>query len=476
MKTTSLNTAKLGNWIASWIQESGAIHGFHNHSVWGGNPYRWSDFTAGHSTWSSPFLAGLSCALQKHPHPDGIALLSRLIRFQASTFQPDNQYAHIGFQVGERLNFGLIHNAITNASLGLTALNGRDYLPAADMDLIREAVLKNMEVCKRYGGGRATHSGTANQDYARLWGKLLFQEVYEDKRWYDEIVEDLDFMIEHFHIGGLPDADSEGTYRELRDLSAIEPAEYYGLMICPLVMAYEVYGEAKYLEHAGRICRHVARSHWVDDAGQTRFHRLWYVRNGVWMKNNQPMLISGMGDSLEGIYRYIQHVPDDELAGFLDACDATYAHYQNPRGYFASATGWQSEVDVAPSSAWHAHDFRYLALRHPVDAGFWEQFFAPYEKMSVLLGDQCLWFEHGPHWQIRDYFWQDVFQVFGRKDEVRFGRDMNWVKGPNALPEHYIHPDVPVFLMADDGIFLKSGDESQLDITSVAKLPYKGAL
>jgi len=28
----------------------------------------------------------------------------------------------------------------------------------------------------------------------------------------------------------------------LADKSAVEPAEYYGLMICPLVLAYEVYG------------------------------------------------------------------------------------------------------------------------------------------------------------------------------------------------------------------------------------------
>jgi hypothetical protein len=470
------DSAMLGSWILSWIQPSGAIHGFHNHSVWGGNPYRWGDFTAGHSTWASPFLAGLSNVLRQQPHAQGSALLSRLIRFQTNRFQSDGQYAHIGFQVGETLNFGLIHNALTNVSLGLVALQSRNFLAADDLEQIRQAVLKNMEACQRYGGGRATHSATANQDYARLWGKLLFQQAFEDRRWYDEIPQDLDFMIEHFHVGGFPDADCEATYRNLNDLSAVEPAEYYGLMICPLVLAYEVYGDHKYLDHAGRLCQHVARSAWVDDQGQARFHRLWYQRHGQWARNKQPMLIAGMGDSLEGIYRYNEHVASPELEHFLKRCDATYVHYQNPRGYFASATGWQSEVDIAPSTAWHAHDFRYLTLRHAGDQTFWERFFAPYDRMSVLLGDQCFWFEYGPYWQIKDYFWQDVFELRGRKDEIRFGRDMTWIGGDRALPAHYHCPDVPIFLMADDGIYLKSGQADALDITSVAALPYRGPL
>ncbi|MAS37821.1 MAG: hypothetical protein CL610_27750 [Anaerolineaceae bacterium] len=468
------DSAMLGNWILSWIQTDGAIHGFHNHSVWGGNPYRWSDFTAGHSTWASPFLAGMSHALAKQPHAEGAALLSRLIQFQTSSFQPDGQYAHIGFQVGELLNFGLIHNAITNLSLGLAALNGREYLPDADIQSIRQAVLKNMEACQRYGGGRATHNATANQDYARLWGKLVFQQAFDDRRWYDEIPQDLDFMIEHFHVGGFPDDECVATYRSLNDLSAVEPAEYYGLMICPLVMAYEVYGDQKYLDQAGRICRHVARSAWQDERGHIRFHRMWYQRDGHWIKNRQPMLIAGMGDSLEGIHAYLQHMPDPELEHFLKRCDETYAHYQNARGYFASATGWQSEVDIAPSTAWHAHDFRYLTRRQSVDTAFWERFFAPYEKMSVLLGDQCLWFEYGDYWQIRDYFWQDVYALLGRKDEVTFGRDMVWIGGDRALPVHYQCPDAPVFLRTDDAIYLVSGDEEQIDLTSVAALPYRG--
>ena len=470
------NIGRLGNWIASWVQADGSIYGFHNHTVWGGNPYRWTDFTSGHSTWASPFIAGLSLALKQQMDADGLALLRRLIAFQTHSFQENDQYKHIGFQIGESLQYGLIHNAITNLSLGLTALNGATYLPADDLESIRQAILKNMAACQVYSGGRAASSGIANQDYARLWGKLLFQQAFGDDRWHDEIVEDLHFMIDHFHIAGFPDGDCEATYRHLTDESAVEPAEYYGLMICPLVLAYEVYGDSHYLEHAGRLCRHVARSAWVDDLGHVRFHRLWYRHGDTWRKNSQPMLISGMGDTLEGIYRYVQHTSDADLIDFLKLCDETYAAYQNPRGYFAPATGWQSEIDVAPSTAWHAHDFRYLITRHPLDTNFWQDFFAPYERTSVLLGDQCLWLERGANWKIADYFWQDVFLLLGRKDEAFFGRDMLWVGGPNALPDHFQFPDPPIFLKTDDGIYLKQGDPDQLDINSVAALPYKGVL
>ncbi|MNH90084.1 hypothetical protein D3C73_426170 [compost metagenome] len=142
----------------------------------------------------------------------------------------------------------------------------------------------------------------------------------------------------------------------------------------------------------------------------------------------------------------------------------------------ASATGWQSEVDIAPSSAWHTHDFYYLLHRYGVDASTVESLNGTYDKVSVLLGDQCMWVEMGEHWTITDYFWQDVFKLLGRKDERTFGRDMDWVGGKNALPAHYSLPKRPIFIKTDEGIYLKpdSMDESELDITCIASLPYLG--
>lgn len=474
MSSPRPNVAALGNWIHSWVQPNGAIHGFHNHPVWGVNPYRLADFTAGHTTWSSPFLAGLAEAIAQRPDPRAKALLERLVHFQATTFQPDGQYDHIGFNAGEICKRGLIHNAVPNLSLGLTALYARDWLPTTILDEVRAAIIRNMEVgCLPYGkDGRPDSGAVANQDYARIWGKLLFMRAFDDKRWYDSTREDIEYMIKSFHIGGMPDADSAGTLRILGIKDILEPSEYYGLMICPLLLAAEIYGEERYLIEAGKMCRHVARSQWIDERGFTRCHRTWFYHGGRWHLNRGPMLIGGMGDTLEGIQRYIRVRPDAELENFLVACDRTYAGYQHDRGFFVSGTGWQSEIDIAPSTGWQSHDFRHLVHRHGVDANFWDAFFTPDHRTSVLVGDQCLWIEKDQHWAIADYLWQPVYNLIGRKDAVRFGVDLpDWIEGGWHAPKDYKMPDRPVFIKTDDYIKLWSGSWDQLAVSSVAKLP-----
>jgi len=216
--TTSPNVASLGNWIHSWVHT---------------NPYRIGDMTAGHTTWASPFLAGLAQAISQRPDARAQSLLERLIDFQSTSFHPDGQYSHIGFNVGEICQKGLIHNALPNCSLGLTALYGRDWLPSQFLEQIRSAMLRNLNVgCMQYGSeGRPDESAVCNQDYARIWAKLLFMLAFDDRPWLDEVREDIDHMIEHFHITGMPDDDSAGTLRVRGIKDILEPSEYYGLMI-----------------------------------------------------------------------------------------------------------------------------------------------------------------------------------------------------------------------------------------------------
>ncbi|GAA3402733.1 hypothetical protein ACFFNY_05010 [Paenibacillus hodogayensis] len=473
------NAGKLANWLLTWVQEHGTIHGFHNHSVWGSNPYRWSDFTCDHSTWASPLLPALALMLNKKRDPALESKLLTLIRFQTGSFQPDGQYAHIGFQMGESLAHGLIHNMMPNAALGLTALYAKDWLPADDLQRIRASMEATMDACDRiypfgvmYTNGRAI----SNQEYARLWGKLLYEKVFGERRWGDELRRQVDEMIGQFHVGGLPDPDCIASYRYAGDTTSTEPAEYYGLLIAPLVLASELYGEPAYLEQAGGLCRHLARSAWHDGRGQTRLHRVFYHSGSRWVRINEPMLIAGMGISLFGIHEYLERQEDTELAAFLAKCDRTYAAYQNPRGYFASATGWCNEADIAPSSAWHAHDLLYLIARHGADDEVWSGLNETHEQISVLLGDRCIWMERGPHWTITDYQSIDVYQLLGRKDETRFGRDMNWVGGERALPERFTFADRPVFVKTDEGIFLRKGGiaETDIQLSSVASVPYLG--
>jgi hypothetical protein len=475
MTPVTPNVASLGNWLHSWVQPNGAIHGFHNHPVWGVNPYRLADYTAGHTTWASPFLAGLAEAVALRPDARAKALLERLVNFQTTTFLPDGQYDHIGFNAGEICKRGLIHNALPNASLGLTACRTRDWLAPRLLDQIKAAIIRNLDTgCLQYGkSGRPDASSVANQDYARIWAKLLFYRAFDDRRWYDSTREDIEYMIKTFHIAGMPDPDSAGTLRILGVKDILEPSEYYGLMICPLLLAAEIYGEDRYIDEAAKLCRHVARSHWIDERGQTRCHRMWYYAGNRWHLNRGPMLIAGMGDSLEGIQRYVRLRPDAELEAFLAACDRTYTTYQHPRGFLVSGTGWQSEVDIAPSTGWQSHDFRHLVHRHGVDAGFWDAFFAPDDRTSVLLGDQCMWVEQGQNWAISDYLWQCVFGLIGRKDCVRFGPDLpDWIEGGWHAPKNYTMAAKPVFIKTDDHIALWTGTTENLTVTSIARHPY----
>lgn len=467
-------TNKLGRWLHSWIQPDGSINGFNNHTVWGGNPYRWIDFHSGHSTWSSPLLPSLATMLNQSADDEAAVLLDRMCAFQATSLQPSGQYRYIGFESGETSRNALIHNAITNVSLAMTVLIGRRWLKEDTIEQIRQTILSNHEACMHFGGGRAGEKATCNQDYARIWGKLLFREAFQDHRWDVEIVEDLAYMIDHFHRRGMPDADSGGTARYLGDQDALEPTEYYGLMIMPLVMAARLFGNQRYADEAGAICRHVARSAWTDDAGQTRFHRLWYRRGEQWYKMDEPMLIAGMGLTLLGIHTYTQLVPDAELTAFLDQCDATYAHYQTEGGFFVSASGWSHEANIVPSTSWHTHDFLYLITRHGLPADFWTEWTQPVPR-TVLLGDDAIWIENGDHWTIADYYWQDIYGLLGKKSATKFYRNIpDWTLCDRVPPPDFAFPDRPVFLRADEGIYLRTPSAESYHIRSVSSLPYLG--
>ncbi|MBO9609372.1 MAG: hypothetical protein J7639_25690 [Paenibacillaceae bacterium] len=354
-------TALLGRWLHSWIRPDGSINGFNNHSVWGGNPYRWIDFHAGHSTWSSPLLPALAGALNAVPDKSAAELLDRMCAFQASSLQESGQYRFIGFESGETSRNALIHNAITNVALVMAVRDGRQWLSEQTVERIRTVFLSNLQACLHFSGGRAGETTTCNQEYARIWSKLLYREAYGDTSRDDELVEDLDYMIAHFHTRGTPDGESGGTLRYLGDAEALEPAEYYGLMIAPLALAARIFGNRRYQGEAKAIALHVARSAWTDEAGQKRFHRLWYRRDNRWFLMKEPMLVAGMGLTLYGIHQYLQLERDAELEQFLADCDRTYAHYQTAGGYFVSASGWNHEANVAPSTSWHTHDLLYCS-------------------------------------------------------------------------------------------------------------------
>ena len=467
----------LARWMRTWVGEEGQIRGFHNHSVWGTNPATFLDFTSGHQAFSAPATAAFAEALARRPDERGLALWRRMMLFQARTVQADGQFRHIGFQVGESATSGLIHNMVGCLGL-LEGLRHAGHLlePAERAEVLR-AVRANLDACRVYGGGRPTAEGTVNQEYARVWAKLRYAELSGDDVYDDELADDLDDLVRLSSVPGVPDEDSAGAYRQPADRAGggiLEPAEYYGLMIVPLVLGARRFRRPDLLAEAVRLSRHVARSAWVDERGCTRYHRYWYVRQDTVLRTTTPMLVAGMGLSLYGIDEVLTEVDDPELAGFVDRCLATYAAYQTPAGYFASATGWHNEADVAPSTAWHAHDLLFLVRHTETTASFWDTVFAEHERQSVLLSDRACWVEDGVHWAILSPVTAGDLSIYGRKDRDTFGRSYFAWTDKEPLPAELELPGAPQFFVADGGIYRVDDTDREADVSVLGAVPYRG--
>ncbi|GAA1708286.1 hypothetical protein GCM10009809_00680 [Isoptericola hypogeus] len=478
------DVAALARWLRSWVGEEGQVRGFHNHSVWGTNPATFVDFTSGHQAFSAPATAAFGEVLGRFPDERGRELWRRMMLYQARTVQDDGQFRHIGFQVGESATSGLIHNMVGCLGL-LEGLRHAGHLLAdEERDEVLRAVRRDLDACRVYGGGRPTPEGTVNQEYARVWAKLRYTELSADDVFAAELEEDLDVLMRLSHLRGVPDDESVGVFRQPTDRAAggiLEPAEYYGLMVVPLVLGARRFARPDLLDEAVAICRHVARSAWVDDAGCTRFHRYWYAGGATRLRSTTPMLIAGMGLTLYGVEEVLAEVDVPELREFTAACLRTYARYQSPAGPFVSATGWHHEADVAPSTAWHAHDLMFLA-RHALDRGevvgrsFWDAVFADHDRQAVILSDRAIWAEDGEHWCILSPYTAGDLSIFGRKDRDTFARSFFAWTDKEPLPPELEYPGTPAFFVADDGIFRIDTSDRPTDVTVVGPIPFRGRL
>lgn len=474
------NVESLGRWIHSWIQKNGAIHGFHNHSVWGNNPYRYGDMTATHSTFASPLIPALGLALKDHPDEGGFDLINQLIEFQCSSFQEDGQYRHVGFQVGEMLNHGLIHNMVPDASLGMAAHLLKDSLDPGLLEKMNQAIRRNFDACDVCYGPRPANgleggkSSVCNQEYCRLWARLLHMEAFQHSEWDTLVREGLHFMIDYFHVANIPDTASSGARRMAHESRFVEPAEYYGLMIAPLVLGYQRYGEERFLREAIQLANHLVHGSWVDDSGNRRLHRMYQQQDNRWIRVKSPMLIGGMGISLFSIQQLQEFAPREEYASFLTDMDRTYAHYQAPSGFFLAASGWQKEADIIPSTAWESHDLLHLIHRHGVPESFWNTIRQPQEGVSAVLGENCIWLEDHNRWALRGYFTMHDAEIIGRKDREVFIYDIpDWIAEPSASAREYRMKDEPVFQKIENAILYFSG-RKDIHILNATDLDYRG--
>mgnify|MGYP006423263811 CR=1 FL=1 len=467
------DAAALGRWILSWVQASGAIHGFANHSVWGGHPATVGDDWCGHSTFASPLLPALAEAAARQPAPAALERLETAIAFQCESRQADGQFAHVGFQVGERVQRGLVHTVVPAAALCEAVAVAGARLSAPLIERVERTVREVLEASESIYGEGASGKTVANQEAIRLAARLQHMAVFDHAAWDNRVRADLAFLAEHFHVPGVPDGESAGCLRSMPNPDALEPAEYYGLIIKPLVLAGRRYGAPEYLDQAMRLARHVVRSAWADPQGRRRVHRTWRRLGGAWTRVCEPMLLAGIGLTLEAIADLLTDRPDAECEAFLTGMERTYARAQSPAGMLLAATGWRGEQDIIPATAWQSHDLLYLLRRHGVPDNFEAAIEAPDPRAAAVLGHHMLWLETDRHWALDGPETLQRLRLRGRKDHPHFELMLSaWVAGGPPDPA-MVMENPPRFFATDDRIVHVGGRED-LALLNASGLAYEG--
>lgn len=464
-------TAKLWNWISTWWQPNGAIHGFHNHPVWGTNPVRVQNNYSGHSTFATPLLMSAALLMKNHVDEAVLKKIEDSIRFQCARINK-NRFIDIGFEMGSFPCGGLIHNAVPLIMLAETAFILKDKLPDGLLSTIDKTVYQMLcDLEKQYPLDDPKRQGVSNQEYARIWALQAYQKAFgEVKKWKNKIPWFLFSKPKLFFAPGLPDQESSGIIRSLSDDSFIEPTEYYGLMIQPYVLAFREYGDKRFLNFALQLARYVVRNSWEDQKECARFHQSYRKIKNHYVKATEPMLIGGMGLTLYAINELNAHLKDPELAKFLEKCIDTYAIYQHPCGFFVQATGWESEYDIAPSTAWQSHDLLFLSSlcsKRPEE--FWQHAKNKPPTYGLLIGSQNSWLESTDRYRIigRDL---QGWSIVGNKKSEKIFMEMPEFVGAKRPPKE-TSLDEPSLIYTDEKIYIKGGPVG-MSIMNISLQPF----
>ena len=461
-------------YLLTWHDEQGAIHGVHTHPVWRIHPGVMEDHYTGYSAWGAPYLLGLADLVEKTGDATIWAASDKLVRWLLTTQLEDGRWDNAGAEFGRCFNSSGVDNMLQDLSLACFAGKMRSRLDHAVFQEIGARVRRNLDLYRlpvdKIEAGGFWGITTVNQDCAGIWAVFEWMNAFGwEPQLEAEAMAGLDTHIKMHLVPGLPDRESAGMLRT-NSPDYVEPAEYYGVIIPAFVWGYRRSGDRRYLDAALAMARHVMRTTWTDHNGCRRLYRNYHRINGVWRVCNEPMLISGGGLACRVLRDLTTLKPDVEISKFLADMTATCAHYQNPYGFIAQASGWHDDYDVIAGTVWQCHDLAWLAADVQDPAAFLAAFHDKAPDLGIVIGWLDCWVESSTQWSIMRGQSMGFGYVGAKIADHGYPSIPKWC-GPKNPPME-LAPNVGFRLV--DGIFVfRAPGYGSIAVTSIYGKPWE---
>jgi hypothetical protein len=442
---------RLLRYLRTWQAPSGAWHGVHTHPVWRIHPGVLEDHYTGWSAWGAPGFLGLADLVARTGNETVTATTRRLAEFVLASQMGSGRWDHCGAELGQRYNDAPVDNFLQDLSLCHLARVAPAALPAGGAAEVAERVRRNLETYFADLAEVETRGhllvSTVNQDCAGIWAMLEWMRAFgRDAAWLELALRGLRTHAAQHLVRGLPTADCAGMLRSGDLPDYIEPAEYYGVIIPPHVLAYRETGEREFLDVALALARHVMRNAWRDARGCLRLHRTCDRVKGEWRVSQAPMLVAGGGLFLRALVELQAEAPSAEAEEFLREMEATLASYQNEFGFIAQATDWHDDYDLICGTVWQAHDLAYLGARVGDAGAFGRALAEPGPDLGIVIGWHDCWVESATQWGLVRP-WSYGFGLSGNKaDDHGYPTIPAWCN-----PRHPVVPLEPAVTMRKVG-------------------------
>lgn len=460
---------RLLRYLRTWQAPTGALHGVHTHPVWRIHPGVLEDHYTGYSAWGAPGFLGLADLVAATGNETARDVTRRLAEFVLASQMANGRWDHCGAELGQRFNDAPVDNFLQDLSLAYLARVAPKALGSGGVAQVAERVRRNLETYFVDLPAVETRGhllvDTVNQDCAGIWAMFEWMRVFgRNATWLDLALRGLRTHAAQHLVRGLPAADCAGMLRSRGLPNYIEPAEYYGVIIPPYLLAYRETGDREFLDVALQLSRHVMRNAWRDARGCLRLHRTCDRVAGQWRVSQSPMLVSGGGLVLRTLRELQADAPSAEAETFLAAMDATLASYQNEFGFIVQATDWHDDYDLICGTVWQAHDLAYLGGRVRDTVAFTRALAAPAPDLGVVIGWHDCWVETATQWGIVRP-WSYGFGLSGNKvDDHGYPTIPAWCN-----PRHPVVPLEPAVHVrkVGDELVIRAPSYASVSVTSI---------